>query len=1375
MRPKTKRRLLILLVSLVIVIGGAVTLVVMTTARKARAAQSARETGMTAFAKGDYDTALKQLSAYNAYLDKKDDADAIYAQAVSRSMVVAPQKQHIKTAIDWLEHYTDLRPNDLKAYHKLLDLYTQLGRTRETIDTTDDILKIDPNDVVALRTKATTLQGQRKFKEAVAVSEKMNEVAPLDLDGQRLTYSLYAQLKRPGSEVVARAKADLAKHPDDPRMELLLAIAYGYAGENESARKMLTQAASRKAPDADFIRNATLLLDADKAFDVSRAMLTRAAADLNSPDVLQLLVQRLWQDGDIAEMGKHLAKVDANDPNVPSNLLAMKAISLYDAGDKAAGKAVVDALTKRASDDDAFGWSTAINAYYGGEKDPRDAITALQSAANRDRDNAVIYLWMGDAYEQLGEVDLAIGAWKTAANMSPAWATPYVRMAKLLATSGRANEAYNAAQQAGQRAPKALETRVAGALALSAKLADDSQALSGAGLLRMVDEIQHDAANEPQTLPMYVTLLARSGQQEKAVAVIKGAIAPQANVPQATLLKLADVSGQLKLGQEQAILDAATKLGSSPALALAVARQKQAAGQGEEAIAALRTAVTAGTADPAGWQLALQQFLDQTRPTPDAAGWKTLVEKYAADLRVQMAYLQSPVRGVDRAVWASTVDRLKSLSREEGARWRLERARFLLSGEPSERDRADATTLVNELLRINPEMAEARMMSATIHLKAGNRAQAIDQLKKAVELRPGDSQTLLTLARLLQEQGQSIESQSYLSRIVAAGELSPADTQLVAQMFADQGETTKAINLLRSLNTPDPAVQLQLAQLYRRDGRTKEAGDLFTFITAAKTPSPEAVAAAADFYFENGNAERANRVLARLDELKGSIPPGRADLIRGQLAEKYDSTDVAQKYLMAAVAASSDAESNKALAGFYLRRNDLDKARTAVIAGLAAKKDDAELLAILKGLDGLAKVPAEHRANLAASVSLSPSDPAITELLKVLAGPADKQLDSLKLLGNRYSRSWPVMEQLALAYQASGSMDKARDAATRGMNAAPRDPAPARLVYQLASKTEQWSVARSAAEQWKQRAPNDARAADVAMATADLAMNRDDQVVATLKPYTDAARKDVRGWLDVLWPYCRAQLRLGHVDEVTGILLEPAKGNAGVRNVWLAMAPDVRPSALAATAWINQVAEQVSTDNKEQATLAWAWYAVGQKYDDTASFARSAAIFRELIKRGESTLNNWVMVADALRGSNDVAGAEAAYRKAIEAGDSGYSCNALAYMLLLQDKPLDEALGFASRAIAAAPRSAQYYDTRGQIYLKLNKPQPALEDFERALAIDGGVVESSIGKADALAKLGKLDQSRLVLQQVDNILANRPLVSRYTREQLASVRQATAK
>ena len=90
------------------------------------------------------------------------------------------------------------------------------------------------------------------------------------------------------------------------------------------------------------------------------------------------------------------------------------------------------------------------------------------------------------------------------------------------------------------------------------------------------------------------------------------------------------------------------------------------------------------------------------------------------------------------------------------------------------------------------------------------------------------------------------------------------------------------------------------------------------------------------------------------------------------------------------------------------------------------------------------------------------------------------------------------------------------------------------------------------------------------------------------------------------------------------------------------------------------------------------------------------------------------------RAARPIFNAEHLYHTAVQEDDrDGVSLNNLAWLIAVEDKKrIKEALDYANRAIALKPDQPDFLDTRGMVYLIDAQPTLALEDFQRAVAID---------------------------------------------------------
>jgi tetratricopeptide (TPR) repeat protein len=128
---------------------------------------------------------------------------------------------------------------------------------------------------------------------------------------------------------------------------------------------------------------------------------------------------------------------------------------------------------------------------------------------------------------------------------------------------------------------------------------------------------------------------------------------------------------------------------------------------------------------------------------------------------------------------------------------------------------------------------------------------------------------------------------------------------------------------------------------------------------------------------------------------------------------------------------------------------------------------------------------------------------------------------------------------------------------------------------------------------------------------------------------------------------------------------------------------------------------------------------------DSMQTDRVAGWFEQAITRAKSQKrsNPWLFTGLGSLRERQGRFSDAAelYRRAIQEDDrDGTSLNNLAWLAALNEdkKRIKEALGYANRAIALKPDQPDFLDTRGMVYLVGDQPTLALEDFQRAVAID---------------------------------------------------------
>lgn len=1384
-RPKTMRRVGILLAVVVVLSGIVFAAMWLGDQAKARDMEERRAAGLRLFHAGEYEKSMLALSDFITYTNQHQikDAEALFAYSKSRSRVEESNGRHLLEGMEGMRQVLRIQPDHDEARRLLLELYShpRVLYNAEAVGLADEILRDHPDDPDVLRHKGLALQRMRKYDEALEVGRRLNELNPTDLKGLLLTLQTMAGMRRPPEEVIAWADDLRQKHPDDPRFELLLAYAHGYAQDETQARTWLRTAASRTPPDAEFVKQVADLFDRLRLYNEALAVLERSSALSNDVEILRVLVQRLWQNGSHDAVLKKLEGLQATDAKADSTLLGYKAMSLFQTGKKEEAMQLVGALEKRAADEKAVAWSVALGAHFTEEKiEPRELVDRLRTATVRDPQNAVLRFLLGRALVQQGRTDEAMGHWRLAADLAPSWSLPYIMVARTLTKLGQAQAAVDDAREAWERAPNNPAPAKALAVARYARALEVGDPKEYENVLDLVSQIQKYLPGESETLPMYVDLLARVGKRDEAVTALRGALSDQQDRPAETWVSLIEISQRQKLGLEGQLLERAKAVhGTTPAIALAEASLLGRSGKIAEGLELLKKSAAANPQHARmEWDGAVATYLDVADPSAAVEAWKALGESNPQSLNVQNAILESQAAWSNSALIDQTITRLKELTGEQSHAWRTHRARWLLENGTGEKELAEAISLLNEVVSASENQIEPRRLLAKALMKANNYGGAIDQLKIAAE-RSSSPAVLLELVRAMHKAAQFDQAKEYLNRLARLPNPRPEVRREVARLYAEQGELQQAIDLLDDAAGTDNAAAAQLADLYRRQSAGEQAQGLYEKVMADPNASASALQGAAEFFASRGQMQRAQEALARLETK--DLPPGVRELVRATFAERHTSAEEArEQYLAATQAAPDDVRTWVHLADFYVRTKQFQEAISAADQGLQRHPGNGDLEAT--------KVKASVLASGNAPTDLKPliealakdaDNAASVEALRVIqevrqgGGGNDQMLARLQPVAERHPQFFPLQALLVQGLMQQRQFDSATAVAERTMAKMPASAAAAELAVKAHLAAQNWDELQFAARQWRKLDPQNAANADLMIAEAFLQAQRPGDTLRQLEPHTQAALKAPDAGINpaLLLTYARALNRTGRSAKASEMLLPLAQKSPRWRELWLVLA-NSHSNAELATRWIDQVAPAVGNLPAEQLGLAAAWLQVGTDFGDASALAKARDVAKPGATGAEARPELAMVWAAAAERLGDMPDAEAAARRALELDpQSAGAMNNLAYFLLLQDKELDQARELASKAVQADPRHATYHDTLGRIQARAGEHEQAAASFQRAVELDPNLVEARVGLADVLARVGRHRDAQLQMDQIDSILLSAPPLPASVQTQLQRVKE----
>lgn len=1334
------------------------------------------KTGQTAYLSHDYARALEPLDRY--LREYPDDTKAAMMFADARFRVETGNNSHIKIAVDKLEQILKREPNHIDAKNLLLEIYPQTTNTDALEKLATEVLEKEPENWRALNGMLTARLRQSRTEEGLKIVTKLAEVRPEDLRWKTLVMQLMHQLQKPNAAIVEYAGKQYAADKEDPRYLLLQAFAANYANEGDKAIWYLQQAAAKPINDPETVRLLASIFDQMKRFDESRVLLEQTADRTKDPEVIRVLMTRLWQSGRDLDIINRLSALDLASPKSDPVLLALRAMALFQAQRTSEARQIVANLKDRKDSRKAAAWVLALEARFEDTARPQSELARkLVEALSRDPDNGIFRSWLADVYWNLGEAALALRQWQAAAIAMPSWSKPYLGMSHALLQLGRTADAVEAARAAHERAPAASAATLINYAEMRYRLFEEtSDPASAAEVLHVASQILKARPNEPRTLPILVALLARTGERDKATALLDGVLADRSKFTPEALIALAGASRNEGLEREIPLLTGLDDSQVTPRLALTRATLLAEEGKTDDALADLRA--RAGRAKPQDrvpWLLAIAHYLDITDHPTASDNWHKLAAEHTDSLDVQRAVLASRSVRSDRAFVAQTIDRLKAITGEDGQQWKLERARWLIESPDVMRDGVEAAFILREIILNSPNQSEPRLLLARAHELTGNVVSAIDHLKHAQSIDPRSAQVTIELVRLLQKQGQTDQIRDVLKQMSATANMTSRQRVLLASLFADVGDTQRAIDLLTVIQQRGALPQqgrLLLAELYRRNGSTALAEALYADLLA-NSPSHGALAKAAEFYAMQGELELARKTLARLSEVSAE-----AAIARARFEERFGTPDAALGLYRAASETKTEA-GWVALIEYLLRTQDFSQA--ASVARTAQQQFPGSIVIANRQAESQALANRQQNPKdlqpLIDALARDPSRQAEVDSLKALQEIQNSKLTPaeittrLRAVADKHPRFLPVQEQVIENYLSQRKFEEAVTIARRTMEALPTDPASARLAVRTLRSAGRWRELQLAAEQWKTRSASARLDADVAVAEALVELKQPEDAIARLEPHRANIERDVRAQTQAAVVLARAMLASNRGKSARDMLQPMLKDTTG-RRQWRQLAVGAAPTHTEAAAWLEAVAAATPKGQvDEQFEEARAWEALGRKFEDKASLERAIATLNAYLAVRAQDGQALMLLGTIHHQLGHLQAAESALRAILGSKpDHPAAANDLACLLTAQNRSLDEAEKLARLAVSKSPDSAGFHDTLARVLLAKNQLEPAKASFETALRLDPALLDARVGLARLLRQTGNTPGALRELDRVNTQLNAHPGTGKHLKAEIETLR-----
>jgi Flp pilus assembly protein TadD len=1425
-RSKTKRRVIILAASAVVAVallGGGY---VFRKAQIRKDYMGSRERGIAAFNAGNYGTAVGELGRYIGRYGTDADARYYFGEAVKRSD--PGDGRNYMAAIFNLRQFVGARPERKDVWLELATLNSQVGRNTESIEAAGHVLEGGKSDIEALRARARAYAGLREFKAALADAEKCAELDPNDVGTQVRIFQLYRELSQK-DKILQRAQKYFADFSGDANSELLMSVAYSLMDEftpeqREAAWKLalrvdpdkklietlgrsisaenynpaaasilfVRKAAQRpvadaqhpvddaKRRDAETQRVALMVHQLDRYGFVteSTAVMEKADALKDDPQVRHALVRRLWEFNQDQKVVDRLAGVKC-EPTTPASveLMALRAISLGRLGKAAEASAIAKQLAAVQTDPVAQAWAAIIQGSSASEgHDPLKVAQAIRVALDAHRNDGYLRYFSGEIYAGLGEQDLAIDAFRQSVAANSLWFMPHLRLSRLLLETGQKQSAL---QEAGvtYRLLSNVATAANLTLIYAANLPPDTLTKDPV-LLTRVEEIQKTAPGEAQTLPLYVRLLASSGKEAEAKQLITKVLNEKTPHGLGSLLALAQASREAKLGLEDACYAAAENAyGMSPELAYQKARDLRAHGKTEEAAKFFKTErAAAKDSSQTAWRVAWARFLDESADKAAGAEWLALADDPAlkTDLGVQRAALDARSVQGDVAFKDRTIDRIKALTGENAAGWRIKRATEILRDRKG--DFAQATKLLNEVVKNAFTDVEARRLLAVSMARTGNLPGAIEQMSTAITLQPDSVPMMLELAGLYKSQGDLQRAGELADRILQ-NRLDTADKLRVAELLLNLGNVARASAVVEGLPEQDlgSGAGIFLADLAQARNQPQQAAARYEQLL--KKPDYLTVVAAASFYASTGRKAEVEKTLALLDKLE--LQPGWKDLALATHESRFGKPDVALLHFRAAVRAQpANAAARAGEIRLLLLLGKTDDALVAIDNAAKAVPDNETFQLLQKKAGLIKRIPAQGGLiPLVLSVfdDSADAETALEAAQVILDGSVGKQpalevAAKVRPLADRAPRLAQLQILLARTYMTLHKKAEASAILVRTSRAIPNSPELSDMAAHVLAETGDWGQALAMARHWRDLTAARPIAADVFIADALLRLNDLPAATKQLQPYLDAARAKPDEMSPILAAQVSIWLKQGKPDQIAQLLGPLLASSTKARLIWIDVAQ--RLDRKEAMDWLSRVTPLVP-DNaaEERVSLSASLYQVGVRFDDLVSKTTARKIIEAVAAKEDK--NPMVLYSLAVTNEQDgrLEAADAGYRKVLGLDPGNFMAqNNLAMLIGRRGGDLKEALALASRAAAAQPDVATFQDTLAFVQLQMKDYRGAVASLKEAVRLEPSNIQWRVSLACAHQASGDNATATQLLNQIETLVPSNGQLPEGVRERLDDLR-----
>lgn len=652
----------------------------------------------------------------------------------------------------------------------------------------------------------------------------------------------------------------------------------------------------------------------------------------------------------------------------------------------------------------------------------------------------------------------------------------------------------------------------------------------------------------------------------------------------------------------------------------------------------------------------------------------------------------------------------------------------------------EASRLAEEVLQKDPNHVEAHILRGTILFATGDRAGALAELTKAVELNPRRVESLISVALYYRQTGDAAKAEEMYQRALGIDDNSALVHLEYARFLVQQNRMDKADEQFRRAVQVDPQnreAHRTLVTFYIQQKQLERAEQAARALAALDDGKPEGTAVLGDFYSQIGRPDDAARAFQ-------------------ETINKFPDYTQARYRLGELLMQKGDAAGALAQAQEVLNKNPNDK-QALLLRARVRVNGGAQIKDAVEDLKQVLKQEPRDQAGLYymadANLRLNQIDQA-----RVFAGDLEKYYPD-------YVPAKLLQLQINLAagdWQAA--LRQSNDLVEKLNHATPDARVSSEMLNELRSKA---FTARGSAQ---------AQLKNMTAARADFTAARD-LLPNVPSSYTNlAAIAATEGKSDEATQHYERALQLDatNFDALNGIVnllaqqKEFDKAHARVDQA-LAVKQDSAPLHFLKGQIYGRQFDAKGAEGEMRRALDLdpnfvpAFNALAALYINTQQPDQAIASLREWSAKRPDDAGPYVimgMIEDQRQGYDK---ANESYRKALTLRpDDIFSANNLAWNYAEHGGGnLDEAMRLAQGVVQKLPDEPGFADTLGWVYFKKGLGSAAVEQLQKAVAraqalgSDSPVYRAHLGQA--LAATGRKAEARQQLQQALNIGAGKGL------------------